>query len=820
MSKVFEIAFKLGGELTSSFKNAFSSADGMMKTLGAAAVALGGTAALGSLASQVMDMNDSFTQLSAQTGIVGQDLEGLKDVAENLFRNNYGEDFNEINAALANVKQNMHELNDVDLEKFTGDALMFTKTFDEDINDVTRAANNMMSSFGVESSKAMDLFSAGAQRGLNFSDEMLDNVSEYAPLFGAMGYSAEEYFGIMERGAQAGVYNLDYVNDVMKEFQIRVKDGSKATGEAMGGLSKDTQKVWKEFLKGNGTVSEVANTVVGELKGMTDQVEANQIAVSLFGTKWEDLEADAMYAMLGTNEAMKGFEGTMDEINKIQFSSFNSAIQGIGRMLFMDLVYPIGEQALPYLNQFANYLSTNLPVAIEKGKVAIQQYGPAILGAVGAFVAMKSIMLVTKNAQLAFNATKALGTTLLTAYRTAMLASTFAGGGLRGVLAGLRSGMAALNITMLANPFVLVSAAVIALGAAFVLLYQKSETFRETAQPVIDAFKVGLSELGAVGMSVLLTIMDAFGQLGGVVSSVATAILPGLMSTVQMIFPIIVAIIQMSVPLISSIISSLATILTGVVIPAISSLIQIIQFVFPYAQMIIQNALTLITGILTAAMALLRGDWDAAWQAILTTAQTIMNNIISFFSGINLFEVGKAIINGLIDGIASMGGAVITAIGGMIPEPIKGAASKLLGAIPGFATGGVVSNPTLAWVGEGGDTESIIPWNNSQRSKDLWLQAGQQIGMLNDSGALENMQYQIDMKKQANDQPAILPGQVAQSAPNQSQPTIIVQYGPQYNVQNPDDLEQVKQHADKDKYDLEARLAELARDERRKSFGD
>ena len=217
-SKVFEVAFRLGAEMEKNFKNTFKQAGSTVTSLGAALAALGGVVSLGAAVGQVADMNESLTNLSAQTGMVGKDFEGLKGMAENLFRNNYGEDFNEVTEALANVKQNMHELNDVDIEKFTGNALMFTKTFDADINEVTRAANNMMSSFGTDAEKAMDLFTSGAQRGLNFSDEMLDNVAEYAPLFGEMGYSAEEYFGILERGSKAGVYNLDYVNWLITWF--------------------------------------------------------------------------------------------------------------------------------------------------------------------------------------------------------------------------------------------------------------------------------------------------------------------------------------------------------------------------------------------------------------------------------------------------------------------------------------------------------------------------------------------------------------------------------------------------------------------------
>lgn len=122
---------------------------------------------------------------------------------------------------------------------------------------------------------------------------------------------------------------------------------------------------------------------------MDDQVAANQLAVALFGTKWEDLESTAMYAMLGSTDAMEGFEGAMETVNQIQFSSFNAAIRGIGRILFMDLVYPIGDAVLPYLNIFAQYLKDRLPNAVSRLKMVLSVIGPVVLGLVGAFAAYK-----------------------------------------------------------------------------------------------------------------------------------------------------------------------------------------------------------------------------------------------------------------------------------------------------------------------------------------------------------------------------------------------------------------------------------------------
>jgi len=395
----------------------------------------------------------------------------------------------------------------------------------------------------------------------------------------------------------------------------------------------------------------------------------------------------------------------------------------------------------------------------------------------------------------------------------------------RSAIAGVRGALAGLKLVMMANPILFVVGALAALAAGLYFAYQKSETFRNVINPLLDVLKnvfvAGVTQVGATVSQILPTVIEAFKSLATPIKDLGSMVLPMLISAAEKVFPTLVLIVETAAPIIKSLISSLAEIFTNGIIPAVKALLSIVEAVFPIIQFVIENALTLITGIIQTAMALLQGDWSGAWEIIKETATTIMNNIIGFFEGINLFDVGISIINGLIDGIKSMGGAVLGAIGNLVPEPIKGAASKLLGKLPGFAEGGIVGNPTLAWIGEGGDTEAIIPWNNSQHSKDLWLQTGQQLGMLKDNGVFDNMQHQVSMQMQANESPAISPNQVAQSVPNQNNSNVIqLTYNPQYNVQRPEDLEQVKQHADKDKDDLEARIAEMKRDERRKSFGD
>ena len=208
----------------------------------------------------------------------------------------------------------------------------------------------------------------------------------------------------MERGVQSGVYNLDYLNDVMKEFQIRVKDGSKTTSDAFAELSNETQKVWKDFLDGKATVADVAYAVVGELKSMDDQVMANQVGVSLFGTKWEDLESKAMYAMLGSKEAMEGFEGATQKASDAVEQTFGQRWESFTRtaasslelspfvqqmiLIFGALAVAIGP-ALIIFGQIVSALGALIPLFTSGGAAAtvFEAVISALSGPIGIVVA-------------------------------------------------------------------------------------------------------------------------------------------------------------------------------------------------------------------------------------------------------------------------------------------------------------------------------------------------------------------------------------------------------------------------------------------------
>lgn len=312
------------------------------------------------------DATKSTSKIQRTLGITKGEAEKLNKVARDLWREGFGEGMEEVETGLLSVKQNIKGLDDGELETVTKNAMYLAQTFDSDVNEVTRAGQNIIKGFGSNSKEAFDLMAWGAQNGLNFSNEMFDNLSEYAPLFGKMGFSAEEYFELLGKGSQSGIYNLDYINDAMKEFQIRAKDGSKSTTEAMGQLSDSTQKVWKQFLNGKGTVKDVHNAVIKDLKGMDDQTEANNIGVSLYGTKWEDLESDAMYSMGNITGELKNVDGAMQRSGDAVEKSFGERAKIAWRKA-QDALLPLAEvllqiasDALPKVTEGIKWFSDKL----------------------------------------------------------------------------------------------------------------------------------------------------------------------------------------------------------------------------------------------------------------------------------------------------------------------------------------------------------------------------------------------------------------------------------------------------------------------------
>jgi phage-related minor tail protein len=273
------------------------------------AIAAGVAAVGGAAITAALQFEDADAKIQASLGLTKERAKELGEVAEEVWKNGWGESVDDVARSIVTVSKNLKDLPKEELQKAAEYAQILSDVMEVDVAESTRSVKQLMATFGMTAEESFDFLTKGFQEGLDFSGEFLDSINEYSPQFKAVGMDATDMFTLFKQGADNGAFNLDKLGDLVKEFNIRVKDGSKTTADAFASMSDETQALWDKFKEGKATGEEVFNAVVKELQNTEDKVKANQTAVGIFGTQWEDLEAEVVAALDTSINKLGEFEG-------------------------------------------------------------------------------------------------------------------------------------------------------------------------------------------------------------------------------------------------------------------------------------------------------------------------------------------------------------------------------------------------------------------------------------------------------------------------------------------------------------------------------
>ena len=326
-------------ELTSGLSGATVAAIG----IGAAMIGVGAVAV-----NTATDMSSAMNGFAAETGASKEEMERYQGVLEKVYANNYGDSFEDIAGALADVRKNMGDLDDASLQNVTESAFALRDTFEYEIPESTRAAKAMMDNFGTSGEDAMNLIAAGAQNGLDYSGELLDSISEYSVQFAKLGLDADDMFKIFQKGADTGAFNLDKVGDAVKELSIRVVDGSDTTADGFTRIGLNADEMSAKFAAGGDSAKEAFKETINALAGMEDPLEQNTAGVDLFGTMWEDLGVDAVTALADISDGAYDTADAMGQIKKVKYDDLGSMLETLKRNVEL-LLLPLGESLMPIL---------------------------------------------------------------------------------------------------------------------------------------------------------------------------------------------------------------------------------------------------------------------------------------------------------------------------------------------------------------------------------------------------------------------------------------------------------------------------------------
>lgn len=341
----------------------------MAITIGSAAAVSASIIGIGvSSVKSAVSMDQAMNQFIASTGKGKEETERYQNVLENIYKNNYGESFEDIGQAMAEVSKQLGDMDDKSLQEVTESAFVLRDTFEYEIPESTRAAKAMMDNFGVDGNYAMNLIAAGAQNGLDYSGELLDSISEYSVQFAKVGLDADDMFKIFQKGADTGAWNLDKIGDAVKEMSIRVIDGSETTKEGFETIGLNADEMSAKFAAGGDSAKEAFQQTIDALADMEDPLAQNTAGVDLFGTMWEDLGPEVVTQLASIEDGAYDTADAMNGIKEVKYDDLGSMFEGLKRTVEL-LLLPLGEQLIPLLSEIIDgvlpLIESILPPLIE-----------------------------------------------------------------------------------------------------------------------------------------------------------------------------------------------------------------------------------------------------------------------------------------------------------------------------------------------------------------------------------------------------------------------------------------------------------------------
>ena len=214
------------------------------------------------------ETENAVTKVNAYFGETGAAAEASAAVVKEVYGSGVGQSMDSVAEAVIMVKKNLGELSDTDLTHLTQQALTLDELYGIDMNETLRGINALMKQYGMTAQEAMDYIVTGTQNGLDKTNELGDNLSEYSGKFAQAGYSASEYFQLLQNGLQGGAYNLDKVNDAINEVTTRLADGT--IGDSIDLYSQKTQSLFLAWQNGEATQKQVIDSIVADIANCTN----------------------------------------------------------------------------------------------------------------------------------------------------------------------------------------------------------------------------------------------------------------------------------------------------------------------------------------------------------------------------------------------------------------------------------------------------------------------------------------------------------------------------------------------------------------------
>lgn len=395
----------------------------------------------------------------------------------------------------------------------------------------------------------------------------------------------------------------------------------------------------------DGMTSAEKSNIISTIFNKTDLSSVNALLANT-GETWDSLQK----SITDSGGAAQQMADTQLDNLQGQITILKSALEGLA-ISFGELLMPAIKQIVGWVQKFVDWLN-----GMNDGTKKVIMTVALLAAALGPVLIVIGKVI------------SAVGTIMTVVPKIA------------GVINTVKGAFAALNTTMLANPITLIIAAIAALVAAFIYLWNNCDGFRQ--------FWIDLWEnVKQTAVTVWNAIKEFFAQVWEAIKTIFSTVFEVIKTLVTTYFNLYKTIIQTVFNTVKTVITTIWESIKGVFTTVFNVIKTLVTTYFNIYKTIIQTVLTIIQMVITTV-----------WNTIKTVITTVLNAIKTIFS--TVWNAIKTIISAVVGAIKGLITGNFTAVKNSITtimntikstistiwNTIKSTISTVLGAIKGAVT--------------------------------------------------------------------------------------------------------------------------------------
>ncbi|MFB6467665.1 replication protein [Cytobacillus sp. Hz8] len=552
-----------------------------------------------------------------------------------------------------------------------------------DFNELIQETNEVGSSLKISNQDALALINSLLKAG--FPPEQLDTIAEYGMQMKNAGFSVKEIQAIFEKGINVKSWNIDNLNDGVKEARIRMAEFGQSVPKAMDALlsktnisSEQLQKWGQAVAKGGEGGSKAMGEMSNWLSGIKDKTLQNSIATQIFGTMWEDQGTNLTTVLSGVASATDKTKQNQEQLNDATSKlDQNPAVQmkkAIGDL--KNALDPLLSAIASVVSAIAGWIQNNPTLAATIAAVAT-----TIGILVGAVIGLAPVF---------------------TAIAAAAGAFSMSIGAVIGIIAGTVAAIAALvtaGVLIYKNWNEISAKAVEIWNGIKDFLNTTLEGIKSLSETVWNAIKsTSISVWNAIKSAVIAIVtpfINGISNLFNGMKNGLTTILNGLKQYFSNVWSLIKNIFLGAVLIIIDLVTGNFKALKSDTQAIFNNIKSALAGIWSGIKTVFSSALSAIKGYVSAAWSNIKSITSSVWNGIKSAISSVVigiksavsngfnamksavssamngvksaiengwNKAKSFLQNINLISIGKNIIDGLVNGIKGAAGKIGSAV--------------------------------------------------------------------------------------------------------------------------------------------------------------